>query len=77
MPDLGCHRFLILWQLPMHLDRTFLAFGGAAEHAASQRLTKYADIMHSYNFVSIAVETLGSWSSDALTCVKQLFKRIS
>jgi len=49
-----------------HLDRTSLAAGAAAEHAAVQTINKCADIMH---FVPIAVDTLGSWSSEALTFV--------
>jgi len=39
-------------------DRTFLAAGAAAEHAAALKIIKYADIMHSYDFVPIAMETL-------------------
>ena len=60
-----------------HLDRTSLAAGSAAEHAAAQKTIKYADIMHSYDFIPLAVETLGAWSDDALNFVKLLGKRIS
>jgi len=47
-----------------YLDRTSLAAGAAAEHAAAQKTIKYADIMHSYDFVPLAVETLGAWSDE-------------
>jgi len=30
----------------MHLERTSLAAGAAAEHAAAQKIIKYADIMN-------------------------------
>jgi len=36
------------------------------------KIIDYADIMHSYDLVPIAVETLGLSSSDTLTFVKQL-----
>jgi len=61
-----------------HLDRTSLDAGAATEHAAAaQKIFKHAEIIYIYDFVPIAVETLGSWSSDVLTFVKQLGKRIS
>lgn len=60
-----------------HLDQTSLTAGAAAEHAAAQKTTKYADITHSYDFVPLAVETLGAWCVDSLNLVKQLGKRIS
>jgi len=42
-----------------HLDRTSFATGVAVKHTAAQKTFKYADIMHSYDCVPIAVETLG------------------
>jgi len=51
--------------------------GATAEHTAALKTIKYADIMHSYDFVPLAVETLGAWSDEALNFVKLLGKRIS
>jgi len=38
------------------------------------KIIDYADIMHSYDLVPIAVETLGLSSSDTLTFLKQLWE---
>lgn len=60
-----------------HLDRTSITAGAAAEHAAVNKTAKYSDILHSYDFVPVAVETLGAWSECALTFAKQLGKRLT
>jgi hypothetical protein len=60
-----------------HLDRTSLAAGAAAEHAAELKTAKYSDLMTMYDFVPIAVETFGSWSECGLTFVKSLGKRMT
>jgi hypothetical protein len=60
-----------------HLDRTSITAGAAAEQAAILKTSKYADILHSYDFVPVAVETLGAWSDSSLSFVKQLGKRLS
>ena len=60
-----------------YLDRTSITAGAAAEHAAVNKTTKYADIMHDYDFIPVAVETLGAWSDSALKFVKLLGKRLT
>ncbi len=42
------------------VDRTSITAGTAAEHAAVEKTTNYSDILHSYDFVPVAVETLGA-----------------
>ena len=59
-----------------HLDRTSVTTGAAAEHEASNKIQKYADILQYYDFVPVAVETLGAWSVGALSFIKQLGKRL-
>jgi len=50
-----------------HLERTSLAAGTTAENASTQKIMKYADSMHCYDFIPNAVETMGSWSFDELS----------
>ena len=73
----GMSEFPTPWQLNSHLDRTSITTGAAAEQAAILKTSKYADILHSYDFVPIAVETLGAWSDSSLSFVKLLGKRVS
>ena len=49
----------------------------AAEQAAVNKHRKYEQLMHSHDFVAIAVETFGSWSVEGLTFVNELGKRCS
>ena len=60
-----------------HIEHTSLTAGAAAEHAAELKIQKYADLSTFYDFVPIAVETLGSWRQGALSFVKALGKRIT
>ena len=60
-----------------HLNRTSVIAGAAAEHAAELKIAKYSDLIPHYDFVAIAVETLGSWSDNALMFVKTLGKRLT
>ena len=60
-----------------HLDRTSVTAGAAAEHAAELKTSKYSDLSAHYDFVPVAVETMGSWSDNALLFVKTLGKRLT
>ena len=60
-----------------HLDITSIAAGAAAEYAAVNKTNKYTDILHTYDFTPVAVETLGAWSDSALNFVKQLGRRLT
>jgi len=60
-----------------HLERTSLVVGAAAERAAELKTSKYSDLMSTYDFVPVAVETFGAWSEDGLMFVKTLGKRIT
>ena len=50
--------------------------GAAAERAARNKESKYADIARSHHFVPIAVETAGSWDGDSLQFVQELGRKI-
>jgi hypothetical protein len=60
-----------------HLERTSVTAGAAAEYAAELKTVKYSELISHYDFVPIAVETLGSWSGDALSFIKTLGKRLT
>jgi hypothetical protein len=60
-----------------HIDRTSILSGAAAEQAAIKKTTKYADIVHNYQFVPVAVETMGVWSDNALNFIYQLGRRLT
>ena len=51
--------------------------GGAAELAAKRKLVKYAELQTSYNFVPVAVETLGPINSEGLTFISELGRRLT
>ena len=46
-----------------NLDRTSITTGAAVEHASANKTIKYSHILRSYDFVPVAIETLGAWSS--------------
>jgi len=60
-----------------HLERTSLVARAAAEHAAELKTSKYSNLMSTYDFVPVAVETFGAWSECGLMFVKTLGKRMA
>ncbi|KAL0820722.1 hypothetical protein ABMA28_006551 [Loxostege sticticalis] len=59
-----------------HLGRTTLAPGAAAETAALKKHTKYSALEAVYHFVPFAVETAGSWGSEAKSFVAEVGRRL-
>ena len=49
--------------------------GSAAEAAAARKIAKYAELSLSYEFVPIAIETLGSLGSKSLSFLSELGRR--
>jgi len=60
-----------------YLNSTSAVAGGAAEAAASRKEQKYAALSSTYNFVPIAVETLGPINSKGLQFLSDLGRRIT
>ena len=60
-----------------HINRTCQFASSAAEQAAVNKHRKYVQLMHSHDFVAVAVETFGSWSVEGLAFVNELGKRCS
>ena len=61
---------------PSHISSTSSSAGAAAEQAATLKMTKYSNIPNSYLFIPVAIETLGSYCSDALHFLQELGRRI-
>jgi hypothetical protein len=60
-----------------YVNATATIAGSAAETAASRKETKYAELSNNYEFVPIAIETLGSFGSKALSFLSELGRRTS
>ena len=60
-----------------HLQNTATQACAAADTAADNKVTKYAHLATTHMFVSISLETGGSWNVQAVEFVQDLGKRIS
>ena len=58
-----------------HINCTCQFASSAAEQVAVNKHRKYVQLMHSHEFVAVAVETFGSWSVEGLAFVNELGKR--
>ena len=59
-----------------HINRTFQFASSAAKQAAVKNKLN-VQLLHSHDFVAVAVETFGSWSVEGLAFVNELGKRCS
>ena len=60
-----------------HISRTSLEAEAAAKQAASLKNTKYSDITSTRVFYPIAIETAGSWDTQATELIEELSRRIT
>jgi hypothetical protein len=60
-----------------YLPSTSVSAGSAAESAATRKQAKYAELSQRYEFVPIAVESHGSFSSTAIAFLAELGRRLS
>jgi hypothetical protein len=60
-----------------YLSSSAVLAGSAAESAAARKVTKYAQLSARYDFLPIAMETLGSMCSTALSFLSDLGRRTS
>jgi hypothetical protein len=60
-----------------YLASTSVSAGSAAELAASRKEVKYAGLAQRYDFVPVAVESHGSFSTAAMCFLKDLGRRIT
>ena len=60
-----------------HLRANSVQAGSAAAAAESRKVTKYADIISSINFVPVAIETSGVWGVQALGLIQDLGRHIA
>jgi hypothetical protein len=62
---------------PSHVKQCALASGAAASVAEGLKRSKYAELSTTYDFVPIAVETMGAWGADAIALTAELGGRIA
>ena len=60
-----------------HLATTSRLSGGAAETAADKKDVKYSELAKTYNFVPVALETMGPLGIKALSFLADLGRRVS
>jgi hypothetical protein len=59
------------------LQRSSIEAGAAAAEAESKKTVKYSSLTVAYDFVPIAIETLGTWGKAGLSFVNEVGKRIT
>ena len=62
---------------PSYIERSAAEPGAAAALAETRKSAKYAALSIAHEFVPVAIETLGTWGSAALSFVNELGRRIS
>ena len=60
-----------------HTTATSKEAGKAAEQAESTKTTTYSDLIGSYDFIPVAMETLGSWGPQGKKFVEAIGDRIA
>src|SRR6218665_1303530 len=60
-----------------YIRLTLTTAGSAAKLAASRKVTKYADLPATHNFVPIAIDKLGPVNTAGLEFIKELGQRIT
>ena len=66
-----------LWQSHAHLPKTSCVSGAAAEDASLRKIAKYTGVRQRYDFVAIAVETLGPMNEDGVNFLLEIGRRLS
>ena len=62
---------------PSYLSITSATVGVAAELAARKKMAKYATLSRSYQFIPIALESLGPCNADALAFIREVGRRMT
>ena len=60
-----------------HLPRTSAVSGAAAEEASLRKISKYTGVRQRYDFVAIAVESLGPINEDGSIFLREIGKRLT
>ena len=61
----------------LYVDDTATREAAAADRAASNKTSKYAELSKSHHFTPIAIETGGSWNDWAIEFINELGQRIT
>ena len=60
-----------------HVASCSVTAGAAAASAESAKITKYSDILPTFTFVPVAIETSGVWGQEGLSLVNEIGARLS
>ena len=60
-----------------HLPRTSAVSGAAAEEASLRKISKYTGVRQRYDFVAIAIESLGPINEDGSIFLREIGKRLT
>ena len=58
-----------------HVVNTAIKVGAAANHAATNKNTKYSQLSNTHVFVPVAIETGGTWHHQAVELVQEIGRR--
>ena len=62
---------------PSYANLSSVSAGSVAERAASLKAAKYSNLLPTYDFVAVAIESLGVINTDGQTFLRALGKRLS
>ena len=60
-----------------HLLETSITPGAAANQAATNKITKYAELSHTHIFFPVAIETAGAWHPTAVELIQEIGRRMT
>ena len=58
-----------------HVNSTAIRASAAADHAATAKTTKYANLAPTHIFIPFAIETSGAWNNQALELAQEIGRR--
>ena len=58
-----------------HINSTSITAGAAANHAATAKSAKYANLTSTHIFVPFVIETSGAWNAQAIELTQKIGRR--
>ena len=72
---MGCHCPWHLYYSHINSTCTSITAGAAANHAATAKSAKYANLTSTHIFVPFIVETSGAWNAQAIELIQEIGRR--
>ena len=60
-----------------HINSTSITAGAAANHVATAKSAKYANLTSTHLFVAFVIETSGAWNAQAIELTQEIGRRIT